>query len=56
MIKLLIFGAIMFGLGFAYGRDESLFGKTIEFAKKVYEKIVELIKKIVEFIKTKTKK
>ena len=45
MFKILIFGLVMFGLGFAYGRDKNLWQKTIDFVKKIVDKIKELIRK-----------
>ena len=44
-MRTLIFGLIMFGLGFAYGRDEKLWQKTVDFVKRIVEKIKELIDK-----------
>jgi len=44
-MRTLIFGLIMFILGFAYGRDEKLWQKTVDFFKGMVEKIKELIVK-----------
>lgn len=45
-MRTIIFGLIMFALGFAYGKEEwGLWEKTVEFFKMVVEKIKELIEK-----------
>ena len=46
-MKTLIFGVIMLVLGYVYGRDETLWQKTVDVAKKVYEKVVEVVKAII---------
>lgn len=45
MIKVLIFGVLMFILGFVYGRDENLWQKTVSFFQKIVDKIKELVER-----------
>ena len=46
MIKIIIGFVIMFGLGFAYGRDKELWEKTKKVIKLIIQKLREVIEKI----------
>lgn len=45
MFSTLLFGVVMFMLGFVYGRDETLWQKTIDFVKQFYKQIEKIYKK-----------